>query len=317
MLQRMANAGYAGIPTGGPNYGMVDNEQVALPQQAPLQAMAGQPPMNPAMQQAQVLRQLGQGGNATGFKTQKMPSAIPLSAVFQNANHEFNVHAEPMASGNKYRGINGEVAAPLGEGELSIQGGYGRMFGVNKSPAEIEIGARYTRGFAGGGPVDKNYGYGAEHLFFDNNRGIPTNKTSNIALTDPVVSQPVVSQPVTQKIYQPNVSQITPIEPQISYPDYNPIIVPEQQISPLQQIINQIANIKYDDQGRQLTPPGSRFQYIGAGGGGGGPAGDPNSAYETFASGGYVDGQSLVEPIGENTQAQINTLMSNLSLIHI
>ena len=162
MLQRMANAGYAGIPTNG---AMPEPE---LPQQAPLQAMAGQPPMNPAMQQAQTMKQLVPGGNARGYVSQKVPSVIPLNAVFENARRDFNARAEPMAMGNKYRGINGEISTQVGEGDLSLQGGYGRMFGVNKGPAEVEIGARYTRGFAAGGPVDKNYGYGAEHLFFDN-----------------------------------------------------------------------------------------------------------------------------------------------------
>jgi len=121
-------------------------------QQMQMQQQQMQP--NPAQAQMQTLQQLGSGGNAMGYKVQKIPSVIPLNAVFENARRDFSVRAEPMATSNKYRGINGEISTEIGQGDLSLQGGYGRMFGVNKGPAEVEIGAKYTRGFAAGGFVD-------------------------------------------------------------------------------------------------------------------------------------------------------------------
>ena len=296
LLQRLSNAGYAGIPTGGnPNYGMVQNGQVAMPQPSPLQAMAQQPQLNPAEQQALLLKQLGQGANATGYRSMKAPSAIPLNTVLENDSGEYHLHAEPMASGNKYRALNAEVSGPLGGGELSLQGGMGRMFGRDRSPSDIEMGARYTKGFAGGGKVNKNYGYGPEQLFFDNDRGIPTNKTTNAVNQQQQINTTPVSAPAANVQFPVvSTSAVQPVVPNIAGFDFN-----------------DIPNIQYDEYGRQLTPPGSRFPYIGPGGGGGGPVGDPNTPYEYFASGGFVDGQSLVEPIDENTQQQINAMMSN------
>ena len=153
-MQRMQNAGYAGIPTGGnPNYGMIQSGQADLPQAAPLQAMGMGQPSNPAMDQEKVLRQLGQGAQATGYRSQKAPSVIPLDVVLSNADNDYNLHAEPVM-GSKYRALNAEVSGPFAGGELSIQGGAGRSFGTQKSPLDIELGAKYTRGFAEGGAVD-------------------------------------------------------------------------------------------------------------------------------------------------------------------
>lgn len=169
LMKRINAAGYAGIPTGGssvpqqqgpgtPNMPFLPPQQnpnsPALPpaQQMPFQPQM--PPPSPADQQTQTLQRLGQGAEATGFKSQKAPSAIPLHFVLGNDSDEMNVGVTPVASGNKYRALEGELGLPVGPGELSLQGGAGRVMGHYKSPYDYDVKAKYEAHFAGGGFVD-------------------------------------------------------------------------------------------------------------------------------------------------------------------
>lgn len=179
LFKRINAAGYAGIPKQGQGFkaelgpGAPGSNPMPPPVNAdptapilpPYIPQEQQMPQNPAQMQDRSMQQLAQGPQASGYKSQKVPSAIPLHFVLGNDDSSSNVGVTPMASGNKFRSISGELGMPVGPGsgglgmpvgpgELSLKGGVGKVMGHYKSPLEYDISARYEAKFAMGGAVD-------------------------------------------------------------------------------------------------------------------------------------------------------------------
>ena len=169
LLQRMAKAGYAGIPTGGnPNYSMIkperDNPNLsALPPLEQMGFVPQEPQKSFAEQQVDEIRMLNKAPGATGYISQKAPSIIPLSAVIKKDElpgmEDPNAPQHPLSLtpqfvGNKHRSLEAVTSVPFAGGDLTIQGMAGRMFGKYKSEPEYDVKATFTKGFADGGFVD-------------------------------------------------------------------------------------------------------------------------------------------------------------------
>ena len=174
LLQRMAKAGYAGIPTGGnPNYSMIKPEKgnpnlselpplEQLEAISPLEQLHDQGAIRPAEEQLQTLRQLGSAPNAN-YKSMKAPSIIPLSAVIKRdelpgmedpKSPQYPLSLTPQFVGNKNRGLEAVTSVPFAGGDLTVQGMASRMFGRFKGEPEYDVRATFTKGFADGGFVD-------------------------------------------------------------------------------------------------------------------------------------------------------------------
>jgi hypothetical protein len=171
LFKRINAAGYAGIPKQGEGFKAelgpgapgsnpmpppvnADPTAPVLPPYREMPPQEQQMAQNPAQAQDRSMQQLAQGPQASGYKSQKVPSAIPLHFVLGNDDSNSNVGVTPMASGNKFRSISGELGMPVGPGDLSLKGGAGRVMGHYKSPLEYDLSARYEAKFAMGGAVD-------------------------------------------------------------------------------------------------------------------------------------------------------------------
>lgn len=177
LLQRMKNAGFAGQPApiaGGqampPSAPPLAAMQQQMPQQQPNPfPPGGQLPQqtNPQMQQQMQLRQIAAGAPGTGFKSSPAPSGISLEAVLKQPSNPFSTSAEQDADNatriglrpqyaSKYRNVDGSISFPVGQGDMSLTGGLGRMVGRGQ-PRSLDrnIGVEYSQGFAKGGQVQK------------------------------------------------------------------------------------------------------------------------------------------------------------------
>ena len=157
LLRRIANAGYAGIPTpagANPNYQMIQKGLAELPPQAPLNTqIPTRPPMPQGLQSMEELRSLTPTGM---YSTTKVPSTIPLEIVLQNKHNdqESNIFAQPVVIGNKQRGLSAGFEIPLAGGHLEAEANYMRRYGAGKQPPDVNLIAKYKRNFADGGMVD-------------------------------------------------------------------------------------------------------------------------------------------------------------------